>query len=105
VVGERDRERYERIAGALAGVGVKDFLILGLRKTRSCGPDELECFSVLSTKDLEMFVATLKNNILQNNLELVELLAKMLQHAVHNELNETLQQINFPISILHEAKA
>ena len=80
---EKDRERFERITGALGGVGVNDFLIFGTRKTKTCGPDEVESFYCLSAGDKTQLIAALRN-IFINNLEITEFLTVVLHEIVHS---------------------
>lgn len=82
---KKDKERYERITGALRGVGVRDFLIIGLRKTPECESDQLEGFSVFTTNmEMAAFVATL-HSILKDDQNIIGFLKKIIEPKIHDQ--------------------
>jgi hypothetical protein len=78
-----NRERYEMVAGALRDIGIRDFLIIALRKTKTCKDDEMESFYCLSAGDRANLVMALRN-VFINNPDIGELLISILHEVYHS---------------------
>lgn len=82
---KENKERHKKVAGALRSVGIKDFLIIGLRKSPECGADQLEGFSVFNTEmNAAIFIATL-HEILKDDQNTIILLKKILEQKAKDQ--------------------
>lgn len=79
-----DKERHEMVASALRDIGIRDFLIFGLRKTETCKDDEVETFYCLSAGDRADLVGAL-TNVFLNSPDIGELLIGILHEVYHGE--------------------
>ncbi|OGP52872.1 MAG: hypothetical protein A2Y65_01270 [Deltaproteobacteria bacterium RBG_13_52_11] len=81
---KENKERHKKIAGTLRSIGIKDFLIVGLRKTSECGTDQLEGFSVFNTEmNAAIFIATL-HEILKDDQNTITLFKKILEQKAQD---------------------
>jgi len=82
---KENKECHKQVARALRSAGIKDFLIIGLRKSPECGADQLEGFSVFNTEmNAAIFIVTLRV-ILKDDQNTIGLLEKILEQKAQDQ--------------------